>query len=683
MKHILSGILLAFLTCPFLASGAELTGELKQWHGVTLTFDGPSLCEDGSVNPFMDYRLTVTFTDGVKSFIVPGYFAADGNAAETGATCGIKWRAHFTPSHTGTWFWSASFETGTRISISDGTGTPTAFDGAIGDFYISDTDKAGVDFRYTGPIIYKNRRYLRYAGSKEYFLMSGAGSPENFLAYADFDNTVNNGGINYIKTYSSHIPDWTSADLTWQGTKGKGILGAVNYLSSKGVNSQYMLTFNVDGDGDDVWPWVDPDGYEVFDVSKLAQWNLLFDHMDSKGIVKHFVLQEQENDQHLDGGNLGIHRMLYIRELVARFGHHPGLIWNIGEEVTQADWQIKQMASYIRSTDAYNHVIQAHTATFGKEDVYAPLLGFADFEGASLQVASAGWVDDDTEEWVTRSESNGRPWVVFMSEIGPAFAGVVPDDVDPDHEEIRRDFLWRHLLTGGSGPEWYFGYSYANNDLDCEDFRTRENMWEQTKIALDLFKQFPFHRMESRTDLVSRWGTFCLAIPGNAYFVQLPVTGTDTDLYLEESGHYYLGWYDPRNGGDLVNVTEFDMWSAGDYTINGAPDSRDWIAVVKRRGVAGGSSRLAGLNEPAFTKSNVFPNPASNGITIEFGAWFSGEQRTVVLFDMNGREVLRGNPTYAERAYMDLYELPEGIYMYRVLVNDEMREQGRISLIRP
>ena len=45
----------------------EISGELKQWHKVTLTLDGPEAAETGAgegeseVNPFTDYAMTVTF----------------------------------------------------------------------------------------------------------------------------------------------------------------------------------------------------------------------------------------------------------------------------------------------------------------------------------------------------------------------------------------------------------------------------------------------------------------------------------------------------------------------------------------------------------------------------------------------------------------------------------------------
>src|SRR5690348_10232827 len=74
-----------------------VSGELKQWHKVTLTLDGPFAREkDAEPNPFTDFALTVEFTheSGTPKYKVPGYFAADGNAANTSADAGTKWRAH-------------------------------------------------------------------------------------------------------------------------------------------------------------------------------------------------------------------------------------------------------------------------------------------------------------------------------------------------------------------------------------------------------------------------------------------------------------------------------------------------------------------------------------------------------------------------------------------------------------
>jgi hypothetical protein len=91
--------------CCRTASAGQVSGELKKWHKVTLTFDGPDTSETADPNPFLYYRLNVTFTHqpSGKSFLVPGYYAADGNAANTSADSSNKWRVHFAPDAVGTW----------------------------------------------------------------------------------------------------------------------------------------------------------------------------------------------------------------------------------------------------------------------------------------------------------------------------------------------------------------------------------------------------------------------------------------------------------------------------------------------------------------------------------------------------------------------------------------------------
>ncbi|HLB74796.1 MAG TPA: DUF5060 domain-containing protein, partial [Sedimentisphaerales bacterium] len=92
--------------------GVAFSGELRKWHNITITFDGPQTSEDAEPNPFLDYRLNVTFSKGDKRHVVPGYYAADGKTAETSATSGNKWRVHFVPDEEGEWLYSASFRKG-------------------------------------------------------------------------------------------------------------------------------------------------------------------------------------------------------------------------------------------------------------------------------------------------------------------------------------------------------------------------------------------------------------------------------------------------------------------------------------------------------------------------------------------------------------------------------------------
>ena len=254
------------------------------------------------------------------------------------------------------------------------------------------TDKIGRDFRAQGLLRYTGQRYLQFAHTGTYFIKGGADSPENFLGYADFDQTYDSAdlkrageaaGEEFIHHYQPHVEDWQSGDPTWDDGKGKGIIGALNYLASKGMNSVYFLTYNIDGgDGQDVWPWTSPEEKLRFDCSKLDQWEIVFSHMDQLGLALHVVTQETENDQGLDGGELGRQRKLYYRELIARFAHHPALVWNLGEENTNTTEQRKAFARYIHDLDPYDHPIVCHTYPGKYDEVYSPLLGYDVLRGS-------------------------------------------------------------------------------------------------------------------------------------------------------------------------------------------------------------------------------------------------------------------------------------------------------------
>ncbi len=137
-------VIVAVVTAFCLASAAvaeatvgaavTVTGELQKWCAVTLTFDGPTTSETADPNPFCDYRLIVAFTHEDITYVVPGFYAADGDAAETSASAGGKWRVHFTPNATGLWTWRASFRTGRNIAVSSdpAAGETVFFDGVKG-----------------------------------------------------------------------------------------------------------------------------------------------------------------------------------------------------------------------------------------------------------------------------------------------------------------------------------------------------------------------------------------------------------------------------------------------------------------------------------------------------------------------------------------------------------------------
>lgn len=590
-----------------------ITGD-TQWQPVTLTLDGPFAYElDQKPNPFRDYSLVVTFThnSGEFEYHIPGYFAADGNAGETSAKSGTKWRAHFSPDQPGEWTYNTTFLTGTDVALMPPNKFPEKAVETLkkynrsGKITIKPTPKDAPGFYSEGRLNYVGKPYLQFAGSKRYFLKAGADAPETLLGYADFDDTTVSTKKVPLKHYRPHLKDWKEGDPTWKNGKGKGLIGALNYLSGKGMNAFSFLPYNAGGDGDNVWPFVSRNEKFNYDCSKLDQWNVVFNHAQAKGLFLHFKLQETEMDDNnrgghhgpkmqnvptsLDGGDLGPERKLYCREIVARFGHHLALNWNLGEENTQTTKQQVDMARRLRDLDPYDHHLVVHTYPNMQDKVYKPLLGVADFTGVSLQNSALKDVHWQTVKWNRLSREAKNPWGVAFDEPGNASEGMPPDAdypgmpknyKGPTVEQTRKWVLWGNLLGGGWGVEYYFGYKLPQNDLICEDWRSRDDSWTYAKYALDFFvdQKIPFWEMTPEPEFVGNSGkgneAYCLA--GDDLLVVALPDGGKCNLALPKSWiPKSIQWFNPRN----AQVGKVSPLDSPDLTC---PDNKDWIAIIRR-----------------------------------------------------------------------------------------------------
>ncbi|MEM7231361.1 MAG: DUF5060 domain-containing protein [Planctomycetota bacterium] len=568
------------------ARSAELSGETKLWHRISLDFEGPKTSESATPNPFTDYRLDVTFQNGTSRYVVPGFYAADGDAADTGADAGNIWRVHFRPDAIGQWSWSARFVAGKNVHAGSNGASAGFFDGEKGSFAVSASDKRAPDFRAKGRLDYVGKHHLRFAGSGEYFLKAGADAPENFLAYADFDGDFKSDGHKdqLVKTWAPHVRDWKKGDPTWADGKGKGIIGAVNYLASKGMNVFSFLTLSTEGDDRNVFPHTSYKERERIDCSRMDQWAIVFEHGCSKGMYLHFKTMETENELLLDKGNLGPHRKLYYRELIARFGHNLALNWNLGEEINNATHKQKvAWANYFATTDPYRHHIVIHNMN----DPHYDLLGDKSaLTGFSLQTNKADFsrVHGRTLDYIRRSVAAGKPWVVACDEPGDAQHSLVTDAEDPTRDNARKNALWGNLMAGGAGVEWYFGYKHPHSDLTCQDYRTREKMWTQSRYALDFFRDYnvPFQDMKNGNERV-KGDAYCLYQENKAYVVFLRSGGTASLDLSQAKGTYEIHWFDPRRGGAL-EVGSAVAVNAGDLASLGSPPrakNRDWVALIR------------------------------------------------------------------------------------------------------
>lgn len=515
------------------------------WEPLSFDIKGPDLAE--ARETFTDYRLDIVFTHDSQTYRKPGYFAADGAAYDTGANSGNIWRVKFTPPRAGTWDYAVQFTQKGDASADDAAGWAAVegFDNVAGRFDVlpAKLDSSAANFARRGMLLDVKGRYLKYGGASgdgtgELFLKTGAGSPENLLAYSEFDGTYDVGGTNFpalgdnqLHEFKPHVKDALAGDPTWQGGKGASILGVANYYETVGVNAQYIVTMNIEGDGQDVFPYVSHDDPYVFDVSKLEQWQRVLEHYNTRGVLIDMLLTETENEswfEAIDGLTVGEDfapsRKLYYREMVARFGHLNGLVWNLGEEngvvgnsgkdpyrqPTTAQQRLV-FGEFISKLDPYSRAILSHNWPDGEAETYGPKLGAAFWSGISSQ--SHTDYAKRIIEWTAKSKAAGRQWMVTIDEpLGWEF-GARPDADAAQRKREIEGVLWPTLLAGGAGVDWYFGWqnNAPTSDLSNEDQRTRDELWRKS-AQVGQFLTDNFQMQTLRADFDEATGTLAASL---------------------------------------------------------------------------------------------------------------------------------------------------------------------------
>lgn len=210
-------------------ANVTVTRNKGMWNAV-FSVKGRDTSEQDADNPFLNNRLDVIVSQGDRRYIVPGYYAADGNAAESGAESGNVWRAHFVTEATGAWSCDLRLYEGDGIALS----ADPARDKIVKTFSCpfgmlpaqgpsSQVPATNRKTRGLGFLRHTGGHHLRFVGRSEPSIKAGADSPENFLGYAEFDGTYRIGklkrrsGENFaeeLHRYEPHMRDWRPGDPT-------------------------------------------------------------------------------------------------------------------------------------------------------------------------------------------------------------------------------------------------------------------------------------------------------------------------------------------------------------------------------------------------------------------------------------------------------------------------------------
>ncbi|MCZ7635244.1 MAG: hypothetical protein M5U12_03820 [Verrucomicrobia bacterium] len=173
----------------------------------------------------------------------------------------------------------------------------------------------------------------------------------------------------------------------------------------------------------------------------------------------------------------------------------------------------------------------------------------------------------------------------YQDHSGEALQGGKPYTLD----DIRKLCLWGTLMAGGAGVEYYFGYQLPQNDLQCEDWRSRDRSWDYCRIALEFFRdqRIPFWEMANANALIGNTANdntkYCLAKPGEVYLVCLPQGGTTTLDLGDHAGRFSVRWFNPRTGGDLLRTEIARVVGPGTVNLGPPPadPEQDWVVVVR------------------------------------------------------------------------------------------------------
>jgi hypothetical protein len=214
-------------------------------------------------------------------------------------------------------------------------------------------------------------------------------------------------------------------------------------------------------------------------------------------------------------------------------------------------------------------------------------------------------VHQSTLKWVNESASAGKPWVVANDEQGSAATGI---PADPGYQgfsgttkqtnkkdgytmhDTRKFTLWGNLMAGGAGVEYYFGYSIPQNDLVCEDYRSRDQSWDFARIAVEFFasNKIPFWEMTNANDLIGNGKDdntkYCYTKTGEVYLTYLPNGGTSELDLTNAVGEFSVRWFNPRKGGALQTGSVKSVRGGATVMLGNPPSepSEDWLVVVRK-----------------------------------------------------------------------------------------------------
>ena len=271
--------------------GSHVSGVLKKWNVVTVSFDGPRPDElADNLNPF-DVKLNCRFThtEG-DSLVAPGFYNGHG-----------QWLVRFAPNRVGTWSWSS------RSSITD-------LDGMSGSIEVAGNDS---DNHGALQICKDNPRALCYEDGSPYHLLAFEADWLFALDYGNpglpktkhLVNTIADNGFNQI------VMNVYAFDASWR--KDPNLLPEYNY-----------------GGRPNIFPFLgnneNPD-YSALNVDFFTHLDGVIEFLARKEIVAHLMIYVWNKQVSWPQENSEADNR-YFDYVVKRYQAYPNLVWDISKE---------------------------------------------------------------------------------------------------------------------------------------------------------------------------------------------------------------------------------------------------------------------------------------------------------------------------------------------------------------
>jgi hypothetical protein len=131
------------------------------------------------------------------------------------------------------------------------------------------------------------------------------------------------------------------------------------------------------------------------------------------------------------------------------------------------------------------------------------------------------------------------------------------------------------------------------------------------------------------------------------------------------------------SGGSFYQIYAKMDWAIGETVIETYNANNNYLT---QGFIQGSSTSLNAVKEHQFIGINLelFPNPFSSGIQINFTGMSNTQKPSVLIFDILGKEVFRKNDLGIENK-LELDQLSAGVYLVKISINNQNFSSYRIE----